>query len=268
MSLSQAIGKRDADRAHGDMDGVAAKRRKAAAAAEHDSFDRCVISKHGDNARGAPRLGQAPGDLRAVARQGLGLASRPVVDRHPMAGLEQVPSHRLTHVAEPDKAYVHVSLLSRLADLTRRPSPARSLLWHSCFAQRVEELRGVLVSMAKTPYREAGSSASPGFGFGLRLFQLAQVRQRRPEEEMRQRVCPIDLDRAAKQRDGLLVGAKSHFGTALEVQPEPSKTVVRRKAQRLFFMRLSFFRAADKHLGQTDVSMSCRQIRVQRQRSL
>ena len=131
-----------------------------------------------------------------------------------------------------------------------------------------EELRGVLVSVAKAPYREARVEREAGLGFGLRLFQLAEIRQRRGEEEMRQRDCTIVLDGATKQCDRLLVGAKSHLRGACEMQPEPGKTVARREAQSLFFMRLGFFGATDKHLGQTDVSMSCRQIRVQRQRPL
>jgi hypothetical protein len=68
-----------------------------------------------------------------------------------------------------------------------------------------------------------------------------------------------------KQCDRFLVGPKGHLRGAGEMQPEPSKTVTRREAQGLFFMSLGFFGATDDKLGEADVSMSCRQIRIQRQ---
>ena len=110
MGLGEPIGERDADRAHRDMDGVLAKRREPAAVSKHNSFDRRVLGEHGDDDRVAPRLGQAPGDLRAIGRQSLGLVARPVESGHAMARFEKVPRHRRTHIAEPDKTDVHASL--------------------------------------------------------------------------------------------------------------------------------------------------------------
>ncbi len=82
-----------------------------------------------------------------------------------------------------------------------------------------EEVRGVLVAIAKTPYREAGVEREAGLGFGLRLFQFSKIRQRCGEKEMGQRVGPVDLDGAAKQCDRLLIGAKIHLRGAREMQP-------------------------------------------------
>jgi hypothetical protein len=42
MRLSQVIGQRHADRAHGNVDGIAAKRGKRAAVSEHDALNRRV----------------------------------------------------------------------------------------------------------------------------------------------------------------------------------------------------------------------------------
>ena len=52
------------------------------------------------------------------------------------------------------------------------------------------------------------------------------------------------------------------------MQPEPGKTVARRKAQGLVFMGFGFFRMADEYLGQTDVPLSSGQVRIERQRAL
>ena len=52
---------------------------------------------------------------------------------------------------------------------------------------------------------------------------------------------PVVLDRATKQCDGLLVGAKIHLAGARGMQPEPSRRVVRREAKRLVFMSFNLF---------------------------
>src|ERR1700733_7504443 len=73
-----------------------------------------------------------------------------------------------------------------------------SPLRHAGIAHGIEEVFGVLVSVTKTPYREARVQREAGLGFGSGLFQLAQICQRRREEEMGERVGPVVLDRAAK----------------------------------------------------------------------
>ena len=132
----------------------------------------------------------------------------------------------------------------------------------------LQEFRGVLVAIAKAPYREAGIEREAGLGFRLRLFQFSKIRQRCSEEEMGKRVRPVVLDRAAKQCDRLLLGAKIHLRGAREVEPEPGETVARREAQGFVFMSSSFFGVTDEYLGEADESVSGGQVRIERQRSL
>jgi hypothetical protein len=112
MGLGQAVGQRDADRAHGNVNGIAAKRGKRAAVPEYDTLDRRVVSQHRDQRVSLACIGNAVGNLRALARQGFGLAARAIIDGKAMAGLQEVPRHRRAHVAKPDETDVHRFILS------------------------------------------------------------------------------------------------------------------------------------------------------------
>src|ERR1700724_588107 len=87
MRLSQVIGQRHADRAHGNVDGIAAKRGKRAAVSEHDALNGRVVGEHRDENFALAGIGNAVGDLRALARQGFSLAARAIVDGEMMASL-------------------------------------------------------------------------------------------------------------------------------------------------------------------------------------
>jgi ADP-ribosylglycohydrolase len=111
------------------------------------------------------------------------------------------------------------------------------------------------------------SSVSPTRVSG-RLVQLTEIREGGGEKEMRQRKSPVDLDRAAEPRDGLLVGAKSQLGATRKKHPEPGTTIVRREAEGLGYMSFGLSGATDKKLGVTDIRVSGGQIWIQRQRPL
>ena len=87
MRLSQVIGQRHADRAHGNVDGIAAKRGKRAAVSEHDALNRRVVGEHRDENFALAGVGNAVGDLRTLAREGFSLAVRAIVDDEMMASL-------------------------------------------------------------------------------------------------------------------------------------------------------------------------------------
>src|SRR5450755_856147 len=81
-------------------------------------------------------------------------------------------------------------------------------------------------------------------GLGLRLIELAEIRKRGGEEEMRQRKSPVDVDTLAELRDALLVGAKLLLGAACELKPEPSRFVARGEAKGLVYVAFGLFGAA------------------------
>src|ERR1700683_5499216 len=85
---------------------------------------------------------------------------------------------------------------------------------------------------------------------------------------MGERPISVALDRASQPRDGLLVGAKVQFGGACGQHPMKGEIVPRRKAERLFDMRLGFIRAAAEILANAHQSVSSRQVWIERQRPL
>jgi len=70
------------------------------------------------------RIGNPLGDLCALARQSFRLAAGAIVDGDAMAGLQEVPCHWRTHVAEPDETDIHRLIL--LADIAALGSQSRS----------------------------------------------------------------------------------------------------------------------------------------------
>jgi hypothetical protein len=87
MCARELFGKRDANRAHGDMDGASLQPCKDALHAEHHAFHRGVVGKHCDDHL-APRS--------LTSRLGEGVS-----------GLEQVGRHAAAHVAKPDESDLH-----------------------------------------------------------------------------------------------------------------------------------------------------------------
>ena len=78
-----------------------------------------------------------------------------------------------------------------------RGEAAGHCLGDSGLAQGVEEACVRLAPIPETTDREARVERKTGLCFELRLFQLAEIRQRRREEEMRQRDCSIVFDGTA-----------------------------------------------------------------------
>ena len=80
MRGGKPLGEREADRAHGEMDGAARQRIENAALAEHRLLDRAVVGQHGDHQLAARGLAGRVGERRALADQGLGLGGAAVID--------------------------------------------------------------------------------------------------------------------------------------------------------------------------------------------
>jgi hypothetical protein len=85
---------------------------------------------------------------------------------------------------------------------------------------------------------------------------------------MGERPISVALDRATQPRDGFLVGAKVQFGGARGQPPMKGEVVPRRKAERLFDMRLGFIRAAAENLAQAHRCVSPGHVWIERQRPL
>ena len=108
-----------------------------------------IVGEHGDQHGAAACVGQAFGDLGAFGRQRLRLGARAVVDGDAMSRLDEVPRHRLTHLAKTDKTDVHLlSCCSRAEGRTRSAG------------DRAANLPPIAIQR-KTAARTSGSIAAP-----------------------------------------------------------------------------------------------------------
>ena len=107
MRAREPLGERDADRAHGDMDGAGLQPGKYAIRAEHHAFYRSIVGEHGDDHIAARGLAWRFGERRTFSNERLGLGGCAVIDGECVSGLEQIGGHAAAHVAKPDESNFH-----------------------------------------------------------------------------------------------------------------------------------------------------------------
>jgi hypothetical protein len=103
---------------------------------------------------------------------------------------------------------------------------------------------------------------------GLRIRELAEVRQGCREVELSNWMIAIDFNGAPRTRDGLLVSARMEPGGTNKLYPTVGSMVTRREAKGLTNMGLCFLGVTDKNFGKTDNSVCVGQISIQSQCAL
>src|SRR5690606_35612964 len=109
MTRFELADRRDAVRAHDEMDRAAAERILEPAGRQRDVQEGAVLDQHPDD--DLARAGDVrDGDrgARAGCRERLGLRSDDVEDYELVARLEQAARHSLSHSAEADESYFHL----------------------------------------------------------------------------------------------------------------------------------------------------------------
>ena len=107
MRAREPLGERDADRAHGDMDGPRLQPRKYAAHAEHHGFDRSIVGEHCNDHVATRGLTRRLGERRTLSDERLGPRGRAIVDCKGVFGHEQIGCHAAAHVPKPDEPDLH-----------------------------------------------------------------------------------------------------------------------------------------------------------------
>jgi hypothetical protein len=95
----EALGKPNADGAHGNVDRAPAEACKDAGLVEGDRFDGGIVREHRDHGVSPTGVCNITRDMCALGGELGRFARRPIVDRHLVSGLEQIRRHGGAHVS-------------------------------------------------------------------------------------------------------------------------------------------------------------------------